>query len=251
MAGVFGRGLSPRVRGSLCRPPAEPPGRGSIPACAGEPRSVETTGCHARVYPRVCGGALNQRYHEWELGGLSPRVRGSPGSRRQHKRGHGSIPACAGEPPSFPGTGRTSRVYPRVCGGAPGSDDAVMASVGLSPRVRGSRCPAPLASLSATVYPRVCGGARCFPAPENGTKGLSPRVRGSPFAVSSMASPALGLSPRVRGSPGVCKAKTIKARSIPACAGEPRSWCSSRSGVWVYPRVCGGARPLRAARSRR
>ena len=93
---------------------------------------------------------------------------------------------------------------------------------GLSPRVRGNRreeCPeVPLYgsipacagepfSLSAfqddlPVYPRVCGGT-----PKS--------VQGS--------SPIQGLSPRVRGNlPGTNNA-LLHGRSIPACAGEPRS----------------------------
>ncbi len=49
-------GLSPRVRGN-------PPGvhqadgcPGSIPACAGEPASLDSTPTAREVYPRVCGG---------------------------------------------------------------------------------------------------------------------------------------------------------------------------------------------------
>ena len=49
-------GLSPRVRGN--RPPLRPlcARRGSIPACAGEPRRASAAASTKRVYPRVCGG---------------------------------------------------------------------------------------------------------------------------------------------------------------------------------------------------
>ena len=33
---------------------------------------------------------------------------------------------------------------------------------------------------------------------------------------------------------------SFRAGSIPACAGEPRRYLSSRGHPWVYPRVCGG-----------
>ena len=49
-------GLSPRVRGN---PPVPLPpswSRGSIPACAGEPRCGRGSAEVDRVYPRVCGG---------------------------------------------------------------------------------------------------------------------------------------------------------------------------------------------------
>ena len=49
-------GLSPRVRGNQASISVSADVKGSIPACAGEPRrgaALTTTG---RVYPRVCGG---------------------------------------------------------------------------------------------------------------------------------------------------------------------------------------------------
>ena len=50
--------------------------------------------------------------------------------------------------------------------------------------------------------------------------------------------------PRVRGNPHVETDRHAGGRSIPACAGEPRS-CSRTCGiVRVYPRVCGGTLEL-------
>ena len=49
-----------------------------------------------------------------------------------------------------------------------------------------------------------------------------------------------GLSPRVRGNRGVARAGLYDAGSIPACAGEPSLAGCTETGVWVYPRVCGG-----------
>ena len=54
-------GLSPRVRGN---PPASVEGllpAGSIPACAGEPRSSRPAPGSRWVYPRVCGGTSVHR----------------------------------------------------------------------------------------------------------------------------------------------------------------------------------------------
>ena len=49
-------GLSPRVRGNHSRSLAVFNSLGSIPACAGEPRSNLRRWRTDRVYPRVCGG---------------------------------------------------------------------------------------------------------------------------------------------------------------------------------------------------
>ena len=49
-------GLSPRVRGNRLAPAVLSHLRGSIPACAGEPRQFSGTTGELEVYPRVCGG---------------------------------------------------------------------------------------------------------------------------------------------------------------------------------------------------
>ena len=69
------------------------------------------------------------------------------------------------------------------------------------------------------VYPRVCGGTPGGPGSPRPPSGLSPRVRGNQHH-------GLGASQRLR--------------SIPACAGEPRSRTAVKRTGTVYPRVCGG-----------
>ena len=75
-------------------------GRGSIPACAGEPGTVWVVWVVAWVYPRVCGGAFAAGVLALSRAGLSPRVRGSPVASVMVCASVGSIPACAGEPPT-------------------------------------------------------------------------------------------------------------------------------------------------------
>ena len=70
-------GLSPRVRGNQAQARSEAPGRGSIPACAGEPCAGVNWIVGKGVYPRVCGGTLCQNFLMIQAGGLSPRVRGN------------------------------------------------------------------------------------------------------------------------------------------------------------------------------
>ena len=131
-------GLSPRVRGNPVVPSLAVPGRGSIPACAGEPMNATGESDMVKVYPRVCGGtdAATEAVHS--AGGLSPRVRGNLSGVAGAEGAEGSIPACAGEPTWTPWPTPGPRVYPRVCGGTPKSIGRYGLTIGLSPRVRGN-----------------------------------------------------------------------------------------------------------------
>ena len=112
------RGLSPRVRGSLLQVRGKEEVERSIPACAGQPHTIASLSCEIWVYPRVCGAAVLP----WGLAqlaqGLSPRVRGSLLDLGLPCRKGGSIPACAGQPPTPAVAESTVTVYPRVCGAA-------------------------------------------------------------------------------------------------------------------------------------
>ena len=237
--GIAADGLSPRVRGN---PAGGRPGRGarrSIPACAGEPRHCRRGGRRWPVYPRVCGGTMELLAAAKSDIGLSPRVRGNPNLWRGRRPRWGSIPACAGEPEFVAGAAPPVGVYPRVCGGTWLGQRVNEVAQGLSPRVRGNRRSCSLRSWFrgsipacageprylrhpppiAEVYPRVCGGT----LPRNGWALLNP-----------------GLSPRVRGNHCGCGASRPLQRSIPACAGEPKSRPVIDQARGVYPRVCGG-----------
>ena len=232
-------GLSPRVRGNLRGRLSARQLPGSIPACAGEPPPCCLIWKPKRVYPRVCGGTQNGAIRDAGMRGLSPRVRGNPGCRRQAVAYQGSIPACAGEPGGRQPGKASSGVYPRVCGGTRLSPSPTPAMRGLSPRVRGNQghghqlqprlwsIPAcagepsygNLLAATAKVYPRVCGGTRRRRWRSAGLPGLSPRVRGN-HDVQVAPAPAPG--------------------SIPACAGEPIAPRLLAQHAAVYPRVCGG-----------
>ena len=110
-------GLSPRVRGNHLVVREDDVAHRSIPACAGEPVDSARPRSPQGVYPRVCGGTFNQDVHSRKTRGLSPRVRGNPGSRPPSRLCRRSIPACAGEPDCMSRARTAYRVYPRVCGG--------------------------------------------------------------------------------------------------------------------------------------
>ena len=73
-----GHGLSPRVRGNLSRELTNLDNARSIPACAGEPIGDSMYRVGVAVYPRVCGGTIQQNYHINIQQGLSPLCAGEP-----------------------------------------------------------------------------------------------------------------------------------------------------------------------------
>ena len=241
-------GLSPRVRGNRGWSRKTAPRARSIPACAGEPHSASGRKKRGRVYPRVCGGTLGGGDLQIVRQGLSPRVRGNPLVAKSGLQNPGSIPACAGEPPSRRLANENQTVYPRVCGGTRAWAQPSRQSSGLSPRVRGNHwrlvrsgnrgrsipaCAGEPCAISGVglvwwVYPRVCGGTRASWRRASRNAGLSPRVRGNRSPI-----------PRVQAQRG----------SIPACAGEPPRRRPDILQSAVYPRVCGGTLPYTEQRT--
>ena len=81
MSSLHPKGLSPRVRGNRSRRLVAAPGRGPIPACAGQPRIISFRSCLYWAYPRVCGATAEEaKQFAWPTG-LSPRVRGNRAPR--------------------------------------------------------------------------------------------------------------------------------------------------------------------------
>ena len=193
---------------------------GSIPACAGEPRTSPSSSSRSRVYPRVCGGTVLLMSASSCRSGLSPRVRGNrlptpPGRRRA-----GSIPACAGEPQSGEGAGAGGWVYPRVCGGTPDATSPEGRRAGLSPRVRGNRRGRAYRGRRIGSIP-ACAGEPWRRSGRASSPGVYPRVCGGTRRAVTWEPDTTGLSPRVRGNRRRCRPDPDRRGSIPACAGEP------------------------------
>ena len=231
-------GLSPRVRGIPLPVVLSKRGRGSIPACTGNPTCGRPGALLAGVYPRVYGESILSRRPRPTWTGLSPRVRGIHGDRRRRRRPGGSIPACTGNPIMPWPTGGLSRVYPRVYGESTSGTTYSAGAAGLSPRVRGildqhSRAGGQLGSIPA-----------CTGNPDRNMKNINtdwvyPRVYGESSRPSTTGARRRGLSPRVRGIRTLGSGSRVPFGSIPACTGNPRACAGRRPGPRVYPRVYG------------
>ena len=213
----------------------------SIPACAGEPPQLAPVNDPAQVYPRVCGGTRSVSPPLARKCGLSPRVRGNHALATALLPLTGSIPACAGEPPTASGKPPLIWVYPRVCGGTGFCCDCKMALQGLSPRVRGNPRDGDGRHKALRSIPACAGEPARTGCPTSPTA-VYPRVCGGTSLEERRAAALNGLSPRVRGNPEFRVVDGGFDRSIPACAGEPTATGATKSWSWVYPRVCGGTR---------
>ena len=171
--------------------------------------------------------------------GLSPRVQGNCGSSDTNTEKGRSIPACAGEPPDGPASASGGTVYPRVCGGTWRSEPSTMWVYGLSPRVLGNRFAVLNRLPGFGSIPACAGEPAARPSPGT-ARWVYPRVCGGTTSRRSSEDIAYGLSPRVRGNQRRVAHFDAIRRSIPACAGEPRSGRYLGREMPVYPRVCGG-----------
>ena len=132
-------------------------------------------------------------------------------------------------------------VYPRVCGAALDGGRLGGLDSGLSPRVRGSPRPEACPPRHLRSIPACAGQPRqllTFPRITT----VYPRVCGAAVSVRVLTATTRGLSPRVRGSLQLDCRRAQLVRSIPACAGQPRSGRPISCSISVYPRVCGAAR---------
>ena len=232
-------GLSPPVRGNLDAIASARIPRRSIPACAGEPCQRKDSAAAAGVYPRLCGGTSARMIRRGRRGGLSPPVRGNPNPALSFSAGVGSIPACAGEPHG----GRLYRVgagvYPRLCGGTAARGAGLHRRGGLSPPVRGNPLWAAARDESLGSIP-ACAGEPSWTARHLRRAQVYPRLCGGTGGRRLAGAAGRGLSPPVRGNPSSAGSARRIGRSIPACAGEPRSTRSFSGIPRVYPRLCGG-----------
>ncbi len=192
-----------------------------------------------KAYPRACGGPGAVGGRVAGIGGLSPRLRGTPDLPEVFPAPTGPIPAPAGDPDVGHTNSRETGAYPRACGGP--MDDRLDLAVrsGLSPRLRGTQELVDIATRHQGPIPAPAGDPKSrFDQWE--ASGAYPRACGGPPNTSTALFPATGLSPRLRGTQQGTDNGNGNHGPIPAPAGDPRIQTSPACRHRAYPRACGG-----------
>ena len=132
-------GSSPRMRGTLFLFESALPIAGIIPAYAGNTLSARRIHRRPEDHPRVCGEHIEYKIEGATSQGSSPRMRGTPSRVRKAVKGHGIIPAYAGNTFCYVDQLFVCGDHPRVCGEHIAGKMRVLAEKGSSPRMRGTR----------------------------------------------------------------------------------------------------------------
>ena len=107
----------------------------------------------------MCGEQVLASDHKNEVGGSSPRVRGTGSEIRLGQSSLRFIPACAGNRAlPRPPTGQRT-VHPRVCGEQGHVNETPLVVAGSSPRVRGTALKAGKAAAINRFIPACAGNS--------------------------------------------------------------------------------------------
>ena len=150
-------GSSPRVRGTRGKRPDAQQLHGIIPACAGNTIRRRSPTGRSRDHPRVCGEHATAPVSLPTRMGSSPRVRGTPTTRRPPPPTRGIIPACAGNTVWLELRREMERDHPRVCGEHDSCRILAAFVTGSSPRVRGTLCIVAAPKQRVGIIPACAG----------------------------------------------------------------------------------------------
>ena len=131
-------GSSPRMRGTRRLVQAGAVEMGIIPAHAGNTVAHDIARVSAVDHPRACGEHPCFAIPPKTAEGSSPRMRGTPRTRRSRRRTDGIIPAHAGNTASRLTAAGSAKDHPRACGEHEWASPAERDAWGSSPRMRGT-----------------------------------------------------------------------------------------------------------------
>ncbi len=216
---TFQFGSSPRARGTVAEGRQRYHLGRFIPACAGNSVARPSGVQPSTVHPRVRGEQGIPRNVIRFCTGSSPRARGTGPRLLPASGGHRFIPACAGNSMTRVVRKTLDAVHPRVRGEQSTFTNIESSSAGSSPRARGTGSTALSRSPLVRFIP-ACAGNRSRIRSAATLMAVHPRVRGEQRGQRTRRRAKYGSSPRARGTvrSGICP--QLRARFIPACAGN-------------------------------
>ena len=214
-------GSSPRARGTLLPPGPLVVDLRFIPACAGN-TCCRCCRCGVRpVHPRVRGEHGRAGRNQDEVGGSSPRARGTQRYRTVVDVAVRFIPACAGNTDAVIRINNLIMVHPRVRGEHYTAQHRLAGRYGSSPRARGTPAGSRRPDPCGRFIPACAGNTSTFPLAAI-ISSVHPRVRGEHCDHVDWRTFLAGSSPRARGTPRPWAGSITHIRFIPACAGNTR-----------------------------
>ncbi len=211
-------GSSPRLRGTRNGSLSRWAGYRFIPAPAGNALAA-SNGCAAgTVHPRACGERVQVDRRLIEVGGSSPRLRGTPGRATRRSDPLRFIPAPAGNAGKTAISFALPAVHPRACGERDLGSHRIVVSIGSSPRLRGTL---------RTSWSSIAA-CRFIPAPAGNASARTQRK-----VLGAVHPRACGERDQVRPR------RQIARRFIPAPAGNAWWLVADRFRNTVHPRACG------------
>ena len=185
------------------------------------------------------GGGTRRRVGARRRAGRSPHARGRPVYSAQQPSGWGSIPACAGEAFTYTQAARQAEVDPRMRGGGWINGKLDECREGRSPHARGRLDTVKTEAEKIRSIP-ACAGEAVHLGTFVRLSGVDPRMRGGGENCFSSIKTLAGRSPHARGRLFPQGGSSNWIRSIPACAGEARSFAMGGVNTQVDPRMRGG-----------
>ena len=231
-------GSSPRVRGKLAYARRRRRPVRIIPARAGQTRPPHTDWLSRPDHPRACGANYLTALIVFIAIGSSPRVRGKPRGLAAGQRGGRIIPARAGQTVWGGQRGASRADHPRACGANSSASAVTVTLPGSSPRVRGKQRASRQPDEHVRIIPARAGQTSpCCPHAIGSSD--HPRACGANVVVSECHDCVSGSSPRVRGKRDVPVRIRVRARIIPARAGQTITGIMLVVGRADHPRACG------------
>ena len=237
--GASGTGPSPLARGKHDKKAPTNVAQGTIPARAGETRTLAPSFQPMGDHPRSRGGNLDIGADGGVGEGPSPLARGKRRRCSMSALLNGTIPARAGETQAQDGIDCQTEDHPRSRGGNCPPCCSAISSGGPSPLARGKLRHCAEALLLKGTIPARAGETDSYRLRAASFRD-HPRSRGGNRACACRMARSMGPSPLARGKRSPRSRCRLRTGTIPARAGETVLHLAAGAVVRDHPRSRGG-----------